>query len=170
MFGALKNLSPQRTRRPRRKTNQELRNRGKVFPEIEGKAAKVAAKERGPPPASVAPARRCRIAQLLPQLLDEVGVVFVRADLMSSSTSCKTSSSLPLPMSRFICSSHSSSPPAVQPRRQLGALLKRQLLNGALDFGEAHGPEFPRKKRSRNNRKPGAVSGIRTILAPTSFS
>jgi hypothetical protein len=61
-------------------------------------------------------------------------------------------------------------PPAVQPRRQLGALLKRQLLNGALDFGEAHGPEFPRKKRSRNNRKPGAVSGIRTILAPTSFS
>jgi hypothetical protein len=29
MSGALKNLSPQRTRRPRRKTNEEVRNQGK---------------------------------------------------------------------------------------------------------------------------------------------
>jgi hypothetical protein len=31
----------------------------------------------------------------------------------------------------------------VQPRRQLGALLKRQLFNGGLDFGKAHMPMLP---------------------------
>jgi hypothetical protein len=37
LSGGLKNLSPQRTRRPRRKTNQKARNPGKGFSEIEDK-------------------------------------------------------------------------------------------------------------------------------------
>ena len=32
--------------------------------------------------------------------------------------------------------------PAVQPRRQLGALLKRELFDGSLDFSKAHFPEL----------------------------
>ena len=63
----------------REREQSEFQSR-KGISEIEGKAAKVAAKEREPRRNRWLRRDAARIAQRLPQLLDEVVVVFARAD------------------------------------------------------------------------------------------
>src|SRR6266403_6064882 len=66
------------------------------------------------------------------------GISRTRPDLMSSSTSRKTSSSLPLAISRFICSSHSSSFQPCNHAANSAPLFERKLFDGSLDFRKAH--------------------------------